>query len=163
MRKAVQVFHCLLSVLFLSKPYQIVLYRTVDTPVHGKYVVDDFNAVQKQYLATCLRMHITPKIGKIDSKRMRVDAMTEKGEVRFSEECKRLLDIPDEIGTKGYNKHTKREANARLNHKCYWVHKEEDILFNGMNYVYDILNNQDKVIMKQFYHIICDPDLDEGF
>ena len=25
-----------------------------------------------------------------------------------------------------------------------------------------ILNNQDKVIMKHFYHIICNPDLDEG-
>ena len=25
------------------------------------------------------------------------------------------------------------------------------------------MNNQDKVTMKQFYHIICDPDLDKGF
>ena len=102
---------------FLSKSYQIVLNRAVDKPGHGKYVVDDFNAVQKGYLATCLKMHITPKVDKIDSKHMRVDAMTENGEVIFSEECKRLLDVPDEIGTKGDNKHEKREANARLNHK----------------------------------------------
>ena len=32
-----------------------------------------------------------------------------------------------------------------------------------MNYVYNILNNQDKVTMKNLYHIRCDPDLDEGF
>ena len=32
-----------------------------------------------------------------------------------------------------------------------------------MTAVYSILNNQDKVTMKHFYHIICDPDLDEGF
>ena len=32
---------------FLSKSHQIVLGRAVDTPVHGKYVVDGFNAVQK--------------------------------------------------------------------------------------------------------------------
>ena len=37
------------------------------------------------------------------------------------------------------------------------------MLFNVMKAVYKIINNQDKVIMKHFYHIKCDPDLDEGF
>ena len=32
-----------------------------------------------------------------------------------------------------------------------------------MQDVYNILNNQDKVTMKQFYHIGCDTDLEEGF
>ena len=32
-----------------------------------------------------------------------------------------------------------------------------------MKAVYKILNNQDKVKMKHFYHIRCDPDLDENF
>ena len=32
-----------------------------------------------------------------------------------------------------------------------------------MKDVYKILNNQDKVTMKHFYHIRCDPDLYEGF
>ena len=94
---------------------------------------------------------------------MCVEAMTEKGEVIFSEECKRLLDLCDEIGTKGDKQHAKREAKARLEHKYYWVHKEEDTLFNGMKAVYKILNNKDKVTLKHFYHIRCDPDLDEGF
>ena len=31
-----------------------------------------------------------------------------------------------------------------------------------MKAVYKILNNQDKVTMKHFYHIICDTDLDES-
>ena len=44
---------------YLSKSYQIVLDRAVDTPGHGKDVVDVFNAVQKRYLATCLRMRST--------------------------------------------------------------------------------------------------------
>ena len=78
---------------FLSKSYQIVLDRDVDTPGHGKYVVDGFNAVQKQYLATCLIMRSTPEVDNIDSKCMCVDDMTKKGEVRFSKECKHLLDI----------------------------------------------------------------------
>ena len=43
---------------------------------------------------------------------MRVESMTEKGEVSFAEECKRLLDLRDEIGTKGDKKHAKREAKA---------------------------------------------------
>ena len=94
---------------------------------------------------------------------MRVEAMTEKGEVRFAEECKRLLDLRDEICTKGDKKHAKREAKARLKHKYYWIHKEEDTLFNGMKAVYKILNNKDKVSMKHFYHIICNPELGEGF
>ena len=42
-------------------------------------VVHGFNAVQKRYLATCLRMRSTPEKDNIDSKRMRVEAMTEKG------------------------------------------------------------------------------------
>ena len=46
---------------YLSKSYQIVLERAVDTPGHGKYVVDGFNAVQKQYLAPCLRMRSIPE------------------------------------------------------------------------------------------------------
>ena len=83
-----------------------------------------FNAVQKQYLATCLRMHIMPEVEKIDSKRMRVYAMTEKGELSLAKEYKRLLDLCDAIGTGGDKKHAKREAKARLNHKYYWVHKE---------------------------------------
>ena len=62
---------------YLSKSYQIVLDRAVDIPGHGKDVVDGFNAVQKRYLATCLRMRSTPEKDKIESKCMRVDAMTE--------------------------------------------------------------------------------------
>ena len=42
-----------------------------------------------------------PEKDNIDSKCMRVESMTEKGEVRFSKECKRLLDPRDDIGTKG--------------------------------------------------------------
>ena len=72
--------------------------------------MDGFDAVQKQYLATCLRMCSAPEVENIDSKRMRVDAMTKKGEVSFAEECKSLLDIRDQIGTKGDKKHAKREA-----------------------------------------------------
>ena len=32
-----------------------------------------------------------------------------------------------------------------------------------MKTVYKIMNNQDKVTMENFYHIRCDPELDEGF
>ena len=32
-----------------------------------------------------------------------------------------------------------------------------------MKAVYKILNNQDKMTMKHFYHIRYDPDLEEGF
>ena len=68
-------------------------------------------------------MRSTPEVEKIDSKCMRVDAMTQKREVIFAKECKCSLDLCDEIGTKGDKKHAKREAKARLNHKYYWVHK----------------------------------------
>ena len=64
---------------YLLKSYQKFLDRAVDTQVHGKDVVDGFNDVQKRYLATCLRMRSTTEKDKIDSKRMRVEAMTEKG------------------------------------------------------------------------------------
>ena len=80
---------------FLSKSYQIFLDRAFDTPGHGKDVVDGFNAVHKRYLSTCLRMSSTPEVDKIDSKCMRVDAMNDKGEVRFSKECQRLLNLCD--------------------------------------------------------------------
>ena len=108
-------------------------------------------------------MRSTSEKDKIESKCMHVEAMREKVEVSFSEECKRSLDLRDEIGTKGDKKHAKREAKARLKHKYYWIHKEEDTLFNGMKAVYEILNNKDKVSMKHFYHIRCDPELGEGF
>ena len=94
---------------------------------------------------------------------MRVDAMNETGEVSFSEERTRLLDLCDEIGTKVNMKHVKREAKARFKHKYHWVHKQEDILFNSMKDVNRILNNHDKVTMKNFYHIIFDLYLDKGF
>ena len=81
---------------------------------------------------------------------MRIEAMTEKEEVSFAEECKCLLDIRDEIVTKGDKKHAKRKAKALLNHKYYWVSKEEDIFFNSIKAIYNILNNEDKVTMKHF-------------
>ena len=56
----------------------------------------------------------TPELDNNGSKCMRVDAMTEKGEVNFAKECKRLLDLRDEIGTKGDKKHVKHENKARL-------------------------------------------------
>ena len=102
---------------FLSKSYQIVIDRSLDTPGHVKHVVDGFNAIHKRYLDTYLTMCSTPEVDKIDSKRMRVGTMNKKGEVIFSEECKRLLNLFDEIFTKGDNKHAKREAKARLKHK----------------------------------------------
>ena len=66
---------------FLSKSYQIVIGRAVDTPGCVKYVMGGFNSAHKQYVSTCLRMCSMPEVDKIDSKRMSVDAMTEKGEV----------------------------------------------------------------------------------
>ena len=68
---------------FLSESYQIVIYRAVDTPVHVIYVMDGFNAVQKLYLATCLRMCNTREVDMIDSKHMLADIMTDKGEERL--------------------------------------------------------------------------------
>ena len=68
---------------FLSKSYLIVLDRAIDTPGHGKDVVYGFNSVQKRYLATCLRICSTPEKDKIYSKRVCIDSMTNKGEVRF--------------------------------------------------------------------------------
>ena len=69
---------------YLSKSYQKFLDRAVDTPGHGNDVVDGFNAFQKKYLATCLRMRSTPEKDKIDSKCMRVEAMKQKGRVSFA-------------------------------------------------------------------------------
>ena len=85
-----------------------------------------FNAVQKRYLATCLRMRSTPEKENIASKGLSFEAMTEKGEVSCAEECKRLPDLRDEIGTKGDKNHAKREAKGLLKHKYYCIHKEED-------------------------------------
>ena len=68
-------------------------------------------------------MPSTPEVDKVDSKLMRVDAMTKKEEVSSTKECKRLLDLCDAIGTKLDKKHAKREAKSRLKHKYYWVHK----------------------------------------
>ena len=95
---------------FISKSYQMFLVIAVDTPGDGKYVVDGYNAVQKRYLSTCLRMRSMLEVDSIDSKHMRVDAITEQVEVIFASECKRLLDICDEIGTKGDKKHAKRKS-----------------------------------------------------
>ena len=89
---------------YLSPSYQIVLHRAVDTPGHGKEVVDGFNAFHKRYSSTYFRMCSTPEKYKIDSKRMRVEAMTEKGEVSFAEECKRLLELCGEIGIRNTKK-----------------------------------------------------------
>ena len=73
-------------------------------------------------------MRSNPEVDKIDSNCMNVYAMTKKGEVSFAEECKPLLDLCDEIGSKDDKKHAKHEAKALLKHKYYWLLKEEDIL-----------------------------------
>ena len=60
---------------FLSESYQNFLDRVVDTPDHGKDVVDGFNTVQKRYLATCFRMRSTTEVDNIDIKCMCIDSM----------------------------------------------------------------------------------------
>ena len=113
MHKSVKVFHCLLSnVFYIRILYRIVLDSAVDTLGNGKDVVDCFNTVQKRYLATCLRMLITSEVDKIESKHMRVDAMTKKGEVSPAKECKRLLDISDEVGNKGDKNNVKKSSST---------------------------------------------------
>ena len=61
-------------------------------------------------------MRSTPEVDKIYSKHVRVDDMNKKWEISLSKQCKRLLDLRDEIGTKGDKKHAKREAKACLKH-----------------------------------------------
>ena len=68
-------------------------------------------------------MRNTPELDNIDSKRMNVDAMTKNGEVSFADEGKNLLDLCDEVGTKGDKKYAKREAKSLLKQKYYWIHK----------------------------------------
>ena len=48
---------------------------------------------------------------------MRVDATTKKEEVSLTKECKHLIDLCEEIVTKGDRKETKREAVTHLNQK----------------------------------------------
>ena len=79
------MLYCLISYVFSIKIISNFFDRAVNTPGHGKYVVDGFNADQKRYLATCLIMFSTPEVDNIYSKCMRVDAMTKKREVRFAE------------------------------------------------------------------------------
>ena len=76
-----------------------------------------FNAVRKRYLANFLRICSTPKVDKIESKRVCVDDMTDKEEVSFAKECKHLMDLCDEIGTKGDKKHVKHRSKERLKQK----------------------------------------------
>ena len=64
---------------FLSKSHQTVLNIADDTPCLGKDVVHGFNAIQKRYIANCLRISSTPEVDNIDSKRMRVYTITDKG------------------------------------------------------------------------------------
>jgi len=148
---------------FLSSTFVIDIDRGIDTPGHGKDVVDGFNAVQKRYLKSCLRSRATPEVHDSSSKQMRVNAMTEEGEVSFADECKRLLLRRDEVGTRGDKKHAKRESRAKLKESIYWVHKEENLKFNDMKATYKILNNTEGLGLMQFYHIRCDPELGIGF
>ena len=64
-------------------------------------------------------MRITPEFDRIDSKRMRVDAMNKKRKLIFAEECRGLLELHDKVGTKGNKNHAKREAKVHLKHKYY--------------------------------------------
>ena len=83
MLKALYAFHCPLCDVISIKNISKFLDRDVDTPLHRKDEMDGFNAVQKWYLLTCLRMCSTMEVEKIDSKGMRVDAMNKKVEVCF--------------------------------------------------------------------------------
>ena len=54
-------YRCSTSYYFMSyfsTLYQKKIDRAVDTPSHGKDVVDGFNAGQKRYLAPCAHMRL---------------------------------------------------------------------------------------------------------
>eukprot|EP00978_Attheya_sp_CCMP212_P009286 scaffold21956_cov70-Attheya_sp.AAC.2 len=138
------IAYYLLSVV--SVKFQIVIDRAVDTPGHGKDVVDGFNAVQKRFLTTCLRKTNMPEVHDTvnDDDRMLIHSMTEKGEVSFADECMRLLLHRDRVGTTGDKKHAKREVKARIKSTFYHVHDDEDLLYNGIKATYKIVDNRDK-------------------
>ena len=72
-------------------------------------------------------MSCTPKVDNVDdSKRIRFYAITEKVELSFAEEFNHLLDLCDKTVIKGDKKYLKLETKSNLEHKYYWVHKEED-------------------------------------
>ena len=64
-----------------------------------------------------MRIRSTSELDNIESKSMCVNPMTKKVEVSFAEECRRLLDLHDEVDTEDDKKNVKREAKASLKQK----------------------------------------------
>ena len=90
-----------------------------------------------------------------------VDGTTSKS---FAEECKHLCESEDRVtGVKSHQKYNKREADAPLKCRCYYLHEPDDVLYTNLNMKVAGLPNMGKHSgLGAMYNIRTDPDLGLG-
>ena len=154
------VFIYLLS--YLASAYGITIDRQINTPSHGKGVVDGINAIDKNYLLKMMNLIMTPEV--ITSKdRMSSATMIKGAEKSFAKECLRLCSNPNrKTGVKSEKKSAKREANAKLKERFYHLQEYDEVKYNNKQVALEGFKNGPREGISSMYNIRADPDLGFG-
>ena len=135
--------------------------RAIDALENVKGVVDVLNAIDKRYFSKCLCLTSIPDVHN-DEKRMNIYSMNEEGIFSFAEEFQHLCVHQDNTGITGDTKHKKREASSAVKQRVYHVHKEYDVIHMNLNIKSKFPKRDEKIKMRDLYHIQCNPDLGLG-
>ena len=150
----------------LSATYQITIDQMIGAPGHGKDIVDGINAVDKKYIRIKMCQISTPEASeseKLMKPHAIVDGEDGKAFYSFAAEAKRLCEMPDRIeGTKSYKKSNKREQNAPLKRREYYLHDAKDQKYNQIHMKLNGLRKEKYHGLTAMYNVRTDPDLGIG-
>lgn len=115
----------------LASKYGVTIDRAIGAPGHGKDVVDGLNATDKRYLKKMMCSIAKPEIDEEEGPKMKANSMQGGQLVSLAQECARLCSLQTRVsGVKGVGgKRAKRESEAKLQHRNYHVHKEDEVEF----------------------------------
>ena len=105
----------------------MIVNRIIESPGHGKVVIDGINFDEKRCLVGKICMISTPEADN-SKQRMNTNSMVGNISCSLAKECKRLCDDEERINNvKSYIKSKKREGNTKIK-KVYHNSREMMIM-----------------------------------
>ena len=151
----------------LSINYNVIIYRAICAPGHGKSIIDGLNVVDKHYIKRVMCMSGSNRHDNLES-RMNMFAMIDKqnsSSSSFAHECARLCSLKKRNNNSDTLRNHSNTA-AKVSARYYYVHQQTDVKFTllskGTN-GWPKTQHQKRNGIQHHYNFRADPSLGLGY
>ena len=142
----------------LASEFDIIVDRLVDTPGHGKDVVDGMNAQDRVYLRhNMITAKNTDQTGDSEESEVKFDAALADGdekEISFADQCVKICSAKSrKKGAESREKSKKREGNKKVLERLYHLQKQDDFKYQENKYKLTGLDRGGKNSMMDHYNL----------